>query len=64
MRAQISDACPWDFFELVKSDFEAIETPLDINFVENAGVEVYKALFKKKVEAAALKQLRLRSFVS
>ena len=38
LRAQISDACPGDFYKLVESDFEAIEITFDLNFVENAGV--------------------------
>ena len=58
LRAQISDDCPGDFYKLVESDFEAIKITFDLNFVENAGVEVYKAIIKKKVKAAALKQLK------
>ena len=58
LQAQIKSACPGDFIKLIEEDFQTIEVPLDISFVESSGVDFYKRFVKSKVTAAALKYLQ------
>ena len=51
--AQITKPCSGDFAELVKKDLESIGVPFNRAFIQNTGVDAFKAFIKKKITAAA-----------
>ena len=51
--AQIAKPCSGDFAELVKKDLESIGVPFNKAFIQNTGVDAFKAFIKKKTTAAA-----------
>ena len=51
--AQLVKPCSGDFAELVKKDLESIGMPFNKAFIQNTGVDAFKAFIKKKITAAA-----------
>ena len=56
--AQLEYSCHGDYVQLVKSDFEEMNIPFNVENVKNTEVKTYKKLIKNKVKEAALKYLQ------
>ena len=55
---QLEHSCLGDYVQLVKSDFEEMNIPFNLENVKTTGVKTYKKLIKTKVKEAALKYLQ------
>ena len=54
----MEDTLEGDFVNLVKTDFQVMEIPFNIAFVETTTMNFFKSSFKKKIQKAALKYVQ------
>ena len=57
LKAQLEDTLEGDFANMVKTDFQVMEIPFDISFVETTSIDFFKSFIKKKIQKAALEYL-------